>query len=106
MPEAPVLTLEALPPPVRDALQQLVLALLDTVRPAVMPAVVDFMHQVEGGRAGPVPADAARYPRSATEVLVLDTLAAHAPLPAAALRPSSRFAAQIAAVCRPEEERG
>jgi hypothetical protein len=39
-------------------------------------------------------------------VLVLDTLAAHAPLPAAALRPSSRFAAQIAAVCRPEEERG
>jgi hypothetical protein len=71
---------------VRDALLQLVMALVDTPRPAAMPSLPAIIASAEAIVDAAQRPDLARFPRSAPELAVLAALETLSPLPATAIQ--------------------
>jgi hypothetical protein len=89
MPEELRFDLQALSPAVRDALLQLVTALLDAPRPAVVaagPAILASAEAIVDAAQRP---DPVRFPRSTPEFAVLAALETLSPLPATAIQISA-----------------
>jgi hypothetical protein len=86
MPEELRFDLHSLAPAVRDALLQLITALVDTPRPAVVSAVPAIIASAEAIVDAAQHPDPARFPRSAPELAVLAALETLSPLPATAIQ--------------------